>query len=133
MCTSTVSFFVPYPNEVAQRHRGPNHGSWGAQRLPTVRGSEDTEHQLQRQDQLHGHCLAGGSAVVDLGREEYARVGTGSDRGAVRSPRPSLLNCEGDTVSEPEVCATGSHHVWMPACCGRHLSHCHRERPVGQG
>lgn len=86
MCTCMVSPFVPYPNEMAQCHRGPNHGSWGAQGLPTVHGSKDTENQLQRQNQLHGHRLASRGAVVDLGREDCTGVDLGSEHRTVRLP-----------------------------------------------
>lgn len=82
MCaTHTLSYPAPYPDEVAQGYRGPNHGSWGCQGLPAVHGSKDTEHQLQRQDELHSHSLADRSAVVDLGREDCTGVDMGSDPG----------------------------------------------------
>lgn len=120
MCTCMGSPFVPYPNEVAQCHRGPNHGSWGRQGLPTVHGGEDAEHQLQRENQLHGHGLASGGAVVDLGREGYMGVDLGSEHRTVTLPSASCFpRLRADTASEPKevrgVCAAGSHHTRMPA------------------
>lgn len=89
--------FDPYPNEVAQCHRDPNHGSWGPHGLPSVHGSKNTEHQLQRENQLHGHRLASRSAVVDLGVEDYTRVDLDSEHRTARLPSLSYSPCSGLT------------------------------------
>lgn len=65
---------VTYPQEVAQGHGEADGEGRGAQVvLPAVvGGGKDTEHQLQSQEELHGHGLPGCRVVVELQTEGAA-------------------------------------------------------------
>lgn len=66
--------FASYPNEVAQCQGDPHHGGRGARCLPAVGRNKNAEHQLQGQNQLHRHGLAGRDAAPDLGEVAVLEV-----------------------------------------------------------
>lgn len=60
-----------HPHQVAQCDRQADGQGRGAHRAGAARvgGGEDAERQLECQDELHHHCLAGGRVVVELQAE----------------------------------------------------------------
>lgn len=99
---------MTYPQEVAQGHREAD-GQGGAAQVVSaalVCGGKDAEHQLQGQEELHGHSLAGGRVVVKLGAE---RVG-----GETVNVLPALARLHAHLQPRPQRLWAG----WEPGRLG---------------
>lgn len=91
---------APYPDEVAHCHRGSNCGCGGARGLTAVGGGENAEHELEGQDELYRHRLAGRGTAPDLCRAGGSGVGYAGASGlcpGMVSPGPSFLTVKGAT------------------------------------
>lgn len=71
VCVYSEAEAMTYPKEVAQGHREADGQGGGAQVVSTtlIGRGEDAEHQLQRQEELHGDGLATCRVVAELRTE----------------------------------------------------------------